>query len=97
MPCAGEFKAHDDLLIRNNCPLLIFLGLLQMSVKDVGQALLTLKLGKYVQSFQEQQIDGAVLAHLNDEGLQQLGMNEQLHRSILLGFVSKKAIGLDTN
>lgn len=68
-----------------------------MSVKDVGQALLTLKLGRYVHSFQEQQIDGAVLAHLNDEGIQQLGINEQLHRSILLGFVSKKAIGLDTN
>ena len=51
-----------------------------------------LKLGKYVQSFQDQQIDGAVLAHLNDEGLQQLGMNEQLHRSILLGFVSKKQL-----
>lgn len=56
-----------------------------------------MKLGRYVQSFQDQQIDGAVLVHLNDVGLQQLGMNEQLHRSILLGFVSNKSIGLDTN
>ena len=63
-----------------------------MSVEDVGQALTMLKLGKYVQSFQDQQIDGAVLAHLNGEGLQQLRMNEQLHHSILLGFVSKKQL-----
>lgn len=68
-----------------------------MSVEDVGQALITLKLGRYVQPFQDQQIDGAVLAHLNNKGLQQLGINEQLHRSILLGFVSKKAISLDSN
>ena len=58
-----------------------------MSVEDVGQALITLKLGRYVQSFQDQQIDGPVLAHLNNKGLQQLGMNKQLHRSISLGFV----------
>ena len=64
-----------------------------MSVKDIGDALLTLKLGRYVQAFQDQQIDGAVLSHLNDEGLQQLGMNEQLHRSVLLGFISRKLLG----
>ena len=92
MPCAEEFKVHDYLLIGKKFSLLVSLGLLQMSVEDVGQALTMLKLGKYVQSFQDQQIDGAVLAHLNDEGLQQLGMNEQLHRSILLGFVSKKQL-----
>ncbi|KAJ7369986.1 hypothetical protein OS493_034931 [Desmophyllum pertusum] len=68
-------------------------GLVKMSVKDIGDALLTLKLGRYVQAFQDQQIDGAVLSHLNDEGLQQLGMNEQLHRSVLLGFISRKLLG----
>ena len=92
MPCAEEFKVHDYLFIEKKFSLLVSFGLLQMSVEDVGQALTMLKLGKYVQSFQDQQIDGAVLAHLNDEGLQQLGMNEQLHRSILLGFVSKKQL-----
>lgn len=68
-----------------------------MSVEDVGQALITLKLGRYVQSFQDQQIDSAVLVHLNNQGLQQLGMNGPLRRCILLGFVSKKSIGLDTS
>ena len=67
-----------------------------MSVKDVGDALVSLKLGMYSQAFEDQQIDGAVLSYLNDDGLQQLGMKEQLHRSILLGFISKKRIGLNT-
>lgn len=67
-----------------------------MSVKDVADALISLKLGMYVQAFQDHQIDGAVLSYLNEDGLQQLGMNEQLHRSILLGFISKKRVSLDT-
>ena len=61
-----------------------------MSVKDVADALISLKLGMYVQAFQDHQIDGAVLSYLNEEGRQQLGMSVQLHRSILLGFISKK-------
>ena len=32
-----------------------------MSVKDVADALISLKLGMYVQAFQDHQIDGAVL------------------------------------
>lgn len=67
-----------------------------MSVKDVTDALISLKLGMYVQAFQDHQIDGAVLSYLNEEGRQQLGMSEQLHRSILLGFISKKRVSLDT-
>lgn len=57
-----------------------------MSVSDVSEYLKKLGLNKYVQSFKEEMIDGCMLMELDDEMMEQLGV-QKLHRKKLLMFI----------
>lgn len=59
-----------------------------MSVPEVSECLKKLGLSKYVDSFAEELIDGVMLMELDDEMMQQLGV-EKLHRKKLSLFIQE--------
>ncbi|XP_078355942.1 uncharacterized protein LOC144640732 [Oculina patagonica] len=64
-------------------------GLLSMTVAQVSDMLKYLNLGEYINLFEKESIDGAMLSFLNMEGLVQLGITNALHASRILGHVAK--------
>lgn len=60
-----------------------------MTVAQVSDMLKYLNLGEYINLFEKESIDGAMLSFLNMEGLVQLGITNALHASRILGHVAK--------
>lgn len=56
----------------------------QWSVAQCCEWLQSIGMGSYSSAFQAQQVDGALLLNLDDEMLQELGMDSKLQRTRLL-------------
>jgi hypothetical protein len=60
-----------------------------LSLADVGSLLVSLNLGAYVESFRVQEIDGATLAHCEEDDLEMLGMAFRPKRQRLLAAIDE--------
>ncbi|XP_028394592.1 uncharacterized protein LOC114518802 [Dendronephthya gigantea] len=69
-------------------------GLLQLTVEQVSDMFCQMNMDQYKQCIQDNEIDGAVLAFLSDEGLNAIGINNALHRAKILAMVSKKKMNI---
>ena len=65
------------------------LSLNQLSQEDVIMVLRQLKLGRYIPQFRQARVDGAILAALTDEDMEELGVNLKAHRRRLLMELSR--------
>lgn len=63
---------------------------MSFTVDDVCRELTEMKMEEqYIHTFREQQIDGAVLSFMNEDGLKQLNIQDPLQRARILGFVAR--------
>jgi hypothetical protein len=62
-------------------------------VSDVQKWMVAINLEEYAQLFLEKQVDGNKLDKLNDRGLQEMGIWDQLHRQMMMETINELCRG----